>query len=1689
MGQKLYVHNDVSLNKNVEIAETLYVEGDVSLNKNVEITNNLYVHDNTFIDKDVSMGMSLNVDGDASFNTNVEIKDNLYVHEKSFFDKDVSMGMNLIVEGDTTINNIAEVKDNFYVREKTFLDNDVSMGANLEVNGDVSFNRSLDVEHSVVVHRHVFVDKDVSMGENLYVSGNSTLSTVDISGKLNVNGDVSLNNNLEVFGRTDFRNDTYFANSGTGSTVTFQSDKLKFLGNDISFINTEIDFNGSTHINNRPNFPNDPLFAITTDSIKVDLIKSGRYEYIDEASGSVFTKIRVMDREDVSGAEDVSGFAIFDVNMFSLRKTELKNEVYIGDETQISDPAVLNSDTNLDQTKLDIYASSGHNGIIYDGNVSIGNHNPGNTDNGSTTLNVYGDVNIKREGELDVNGSVHIVKDLVVDGSFVVSGETTFINTTNMDICDNIVILNALETQRDSGILIKRPGTGVKNAFIGYDEPENGFVLGFTDYEGTQQNVDPLSGEAFHDLTNLDFTSNEAKLTVGKLGIGETVSNASTDKLYVKGSATFDDPIKAGYDENTTSYFGKAAIGKKTYDWWASFFHINATTSAIRQNSAGQTVINCDNGQKIDFCINNSSQMRLMANGNFGIGTTSPMTKLQINTENVHYANNLETSALSIVNTTPTSSTALNDPKPCLYLFRNGTSLQSWGAAASFCLSRYENPGSYDRRSRLDINLGHGGGNNADTTGEVNNNSIMTMLSNGNVGIGLSPVSKLDVNGSIQVRNGNAGAVGIKEQLTLSNNDTYRHYIGTTHVDTSAEGSRMDFYCYAGTNVSSNTIDSVNTKHVLTLNGAGQVGICTTTPSCTLDISSTDAIKLPVGTDGERPGTEETGMIRYNTTTSQFEGYSNSNWQGLGGVIDVDQDTKIIAESNPGDDNDELQFYTVSKERMRINNGIEMYYPLTIQKDPLKFKYIWLRADDVFQIHELECYVGNINIASSSASASAIYTDKDDINSTGTISHSGNYSPGAGIDNSVNEYGIWPTGSPHYSYLVTLDTEHNYNDLQRIIVYNNGNSSYDQNYRNVIDIQLLDEDKKMIKKIVNPYTGASATNYDGIQYINYKGPSDSTFTTPNFTSDNLDFTWGEIYALDISGGGINVNGGGLSVTGGDLRIDPGSGERNTCILAKGSDKDFKLVAIQDNEHGNEGKIAGIGVKYRPDSNNYDVGSIRFLRGGAGGAGYITFSSNNTELMRIKGSNGYVGIGTNDPATKLDVKGNAGEVLQTWTYGSSNRTLKLTAPASTAPDSDNPWVWATDNAFDFQVDSVSELYIKADGNVGIGTNNPGKKLDVNGDGRFSTTLDVGGLLTATGGSKIVVQGGTDGGTNRGIYMWTNTNTDWGIYMASGSGSSLAGGSAVSGYDGITGSAIRFRAWKNSGAGFIFENGDEELLHSINSSTGDGYFKGTVTAGGAGFFGSGANLTNLPNASQWEDGTSNEIYYDKTGGNVGIGTTDPNHILHVEGSSVLFKLGDRHINFGYDNLSRNSVSYHMTHIDLLWSNSKGYRIRGGIKQGSSEAYFIIDKVTASNETSEKFRIDDDGNVGIGTNNPSTKLHVNGTVTATNFVSTSDRNLKENIVALEKESVLEKVSKLNGYQFNFKSDETKKTKSGLIAQEVEEVMPELVMTNETNQTKTMDYSGMIPYLVECIKVQKTQIETQQEQINMLKEKIENM
>jgi hypothetical protein len=107
----------------------------------------------------------------------------------------------------------------------------------------------------------------------------------------------------------------------------------------------------------------------------------------------------------------------------------------------------------------------------------------------------------------------------------------------------------------------------------------------------------------------------------------------------------------------------------------------------------------------------------------------------------------------------------------------------------------------------------------------------------------------------------------------------------------------------------SNTISSTdaNGNIVLDPNGTGYVSIV-----------GTNGLVIPVGDTAQRSPAIQ-GTIRYNTSTSSFEGYTGSTWGSLGGVKSVDGLTFITAESAPGASNDTLSFVTDGTERMSLD--------------------------------------------------------------------------------------------------------------------------------------------------------------------------------------------------------------------------------------------------------------------------------------------------------------------------------------------------------------------------------------------------------------------------------------------------------------------------------------------------------------------------------------------------------------------------------------------------------------------------------------------------------------------------------------------------------------------------------------------------------------------------------------------------
>ena len=96
-------------------------------------------------------------------------------------------------------------------------------------------------------------------------------------------------------------------------------------------------------------------------------------------------------------------------------------------------------------------------------------------------------------------------------------------------------------------------------------------------------------------------------------------------------------------------------------------------------------------------------------------------------------------------------------------------------------------------------------------------------------------------------------------------------------------------------------------------------------------------------------------------------------------------------------------------------------------------------------------------------------------------------------------------------------------------------------------------------------------------------------------------------------------------------------------------------------------------------------------------------------------------------------------------------------------------------------------------------------------------------------------------------------------------------------------------------------------------------------------------------------------------------------------------------------------------------------------------------------------------------------NGYVSATSFVETSDIRMKENINDIEMLESCSKINQLNVKSYNYIHDETKKKHYGLIAQEVLDIIPEVVFiskSDELDDFHQIHYSGLVPHLINCTK-----------------------
>jgi hypothetical protein len=220
-------------------------------------------------------------------------------------------------------------------------------------------------------------------------------------------------------------------------------------------------------------------------------------------------------------------------------------------------------------------------------------------------------------------------------------------------------------------------------------------------------------------------------------------------------------------------------------------------------------------------------------------------------------------------------------------------------------------------------------------------------------------------------------------------------------------------------------------------------------------------------------------------------------------------------------------------------------------------------------------------------------------------------------------------------------------------------------------------------------------------------------------------------------------------------------------------------------------------------------------------------------------------------------------------------------------------------------------------------------------------------------------------------------------------------------------------------------------------------------------------------------------------IAMGTSNPLAQVHIEGEDV---------GVGTDHLQQESVVIEDRNAILgLYSDTSGIA-SSGITFGDVFPYSpsLDNKWSIIRETTQiggslgglrfawgfdknpfnnnvRMYISNSGEVGIGTIDPNYDLDVRGTIGNNSTQYHSDRRWKKNVSAYH--NALEQVSRLRGVTFEWRRDEfegmnfPEGNKIGLIAQEVEEVIPELVHTNKDGY-KSVEYANLVAVLIEAVK-----------------------
>jgi hypothetical protein len=491
----------------------------------------------------------------------------------------------------------------------------------------------------------------------------------------------------------------------------------------------------------------------------------------------------------------------------------------------------------------------------------------------------------------------------------------------------------------------------------------------------------------------------------------------------------------------------------------------------------------------------------------------------------------------------------------------------------------------------------------------------------------------------------------------------------------------------------------------------------------------------------------------------------------------------------------------------------------------------------------------------------------------------------------------------------------------------------------------------------------------------------------------------------------------------------------------------------------------------------------------------------SEKMRID-SAGNVGIGTTSPDNKFHVVGGADNIeVAQFTGAIETRGLSLliesTTDGASAMTVFNSQSGSTAKGqFDFRSDGTSRMLINRDGNIGIGTGTiPFDGLRINGTG--SRYLNI----TSGNGATAGILFGDQSDTFDGGIVYSNGDQALIFYSADAermridsSGNVGIGTSSPASELDIASSAPVIRLTDldvaglystiegNAGAVVLDADSGNVLASSTIRFRVDGGERMRIDSSGNVGIGTSSpsrtldvngeiQTTSIYSQTYRSGRTDGDIYIQASTSSdfISLGTQSQSNLMRIQGdgkvgigtSSPSTKF---EVNQGADNngitLSNSARGAGRIEWELSGLTNGGHKFIHNNGTDENVMWYSTRDVHSfyTNNAEERMRLEADGD-----------LHVDGDVIAYS-TTISDQRLKDDVQTID--NALDKVSNLRGVSYTWNNGNRKGQKDlGLIAQEVEQVLPELVREKEMplidgGTYKTVDYEKIVGVLIEAVK-----------------------